>query len=268
MRRSLTPQQTAASYKDVMGVSATSYTAPELWPVVSAVWGRIKGRTEMTEVELTAYLFNCLERNRKSDKKCAVHTRLFDKFGQPIYITAHERGDEESCLKNSHIVDTIAAVKYFEPACTESTMPAPIQWSYSMADYVWDATLPVAPITEFSYGHMVKDRGDRISACVEELSEEDLLYAIKTSIAIGLERAAVDCTYALPSYSRKRNQVNMLLPLFVPQYSFKEPVGAIMLYKSHLGYTPATILSCRMAYLSVSAFRDPMNTWLKECKLK
>lgn len=236
--------------------------------IVASVLSRIKDHTDLTERELSDYLWTCLERNRMSDKKCVVHTRLHDKFGQPIYITAHERGDNEiSCLQNSRIVDTIASVKYYEPACTDAVMPSPIQWSYSVSDYVWDPTLPVAPITDFSYDHMVRGRSGRIRDDIPHMSEEELLYAIKTSLAIGVERAAVDCTYAIPTYSRKRNSVNMLLPLYIPQYSLKEPVAAILLFKGHLGYTPATILTCRMAYLSAVAFRDPANTWLKECKL-
>lgn len=72
-----------------------------------------------------------------------------------------------------------------------------------------------------------------------------------------------DCAFALPSYSRRHNNISMLLPLHVYTKNSELPEAVMLLTKKLHGYSLVTLITPQQAYISVRSFRDPEMTWLK-----
>lgn len=237
---------------------------------VSGIWQLIKDTTWIRAGDLISYLALCASRNRMVGNGPIFNTRLCDWMEQPLYIYdeeffSSERNPERISYGKLRPLFSIQEAKALYPELT--FMPAPIQFSNNCMDYVWDPTKPVLPLTPHTAEHICVDRISRFPKELRGFSPTQLVPLIREALRQGEERATRDLFYALPSYSKEHDEVSMLLPVYMPTTYASKPrvIAAMVMVSGPQGYRLATILDTGRAVRSVSCFRDPRTTWLKEC---
>lgn len=231
---------------------------------VQSVMKRVRETCGMSEQELTTYLFLCMCRNRALGGSPLINTRLVDVMRQPVYILDCSPSSGTPAVSYCHVIDNLEQIKRWLPGVTVTEFPPPIQFADSPADCVWNPSMPVYPIGMGAVDHIYVDRQDRLPEELKGLDRGVCMEVIKQSLEVGAYNARIDCTYALPSYSRTRNDVGLMLPLTIPALYGPKPVAAMLLNKEATGYYLSTIITLEMARRSVRLFRDPQYTWLKE----
>lgn len=232
--------------------------------ITKVVWERVKDTFGFSMDDLNDYLYICICRNRAAKGPAIINTRLVDILNQPVYILDSGHTSTGSIAwKEIHLVDTITQAAGLYPGLTMTHMPEPLQWSINTADYFWNPTIPVSPISSRAVEHICVERKDRLPEALQTVSPQALTSAIQESLRVGEAKAKIDAGYALPTYSRKHDAVSMMLPLHVGVLYGDQPIAALVLNKTVTGYYLATIVTLRMAVRSVRLFRNPENTWLK-----
>lgn len=243
---------------------STTPTALCDWPVVKLAYARVKDTAGMEPSELGGYLNLCISRNRKVNGPRIINTRLADVFGQPLYILDLQEKNEVCRLQHAKIVDTLAQARGFDPTLTLTEMPREIQWTTNYSDYVWNSTIPVAPLTTSVMDHICERREERLPAELRDAPVAVLAEAIMNSVREGAQCAARDISYALPQYSLANDDVTLLLPLRVGLITGGKPVAAMVFAKQLTGYNLRTIVTLDMARRSVRMLRPLKGTWLEE----
>lgn len=213
--------------------------------------------------QVSNYLFMAISRNNCSERNRVIHTRLVDKIGQPIYILYTGDFTQPVSLSYAHLVDSISQAQMVFPSLKQTHLPDPLQWSTDTSDYIWDPSMEVLNLTERAVEHISVERTARLSGVLADMEPASLLRNIKEALHTGQQRAKCDCAYALPSYSRRYNNVCMLLPLHVHTQDTELPEAVMLLAKTLHGYSLVTLVTPQQAYMGVRAFRDPELTWLK-----
>lgn len=253
-------KQVPAKPEVIITQPADAADAPNATKVL---YHRIKSHTSYTLKELNDYLYICMCRNRKLNTTPIINTRLTDYMGQELYVIDTGWGTEVISQENLRIVDSLKECKGLLGTCADAALPSPIQWCTDPADYIWDSTVKVLPISMETFDHITKDRVERLPVEFRGLAPTTLIDSIRRSIAEGEAMSCRDATYALPSYSRKYDKVNMLLPLRFISDRSQVPEAVMLITKSTMGYRLCTIITPEQAYVGVRAIRDPNLTWLK-----
>lgn len=236
--------------------------------VVSVVWSKCRYTTWLSEKQLYCYLVLAAIRNRYAGKSAMFDTRLYDGMKQPIYLVDTDwvanpkrvnTSIRKGCLK---ACDSLA-----EARCIRSDIqdvPRPLQWSDNVSEYMWDPTTPIAPITLHAIEHIVQERGERFPEELKGKDEVAVMEVVKKAAVDGAMVAARDPFYALPAYSKEHNDVTLMLPVYIPLLYGNKVIAALVVKKWATGYRVVTMLDTVQAVRSVSLFRDPRTTWLKE----
>lgn len=231
--------------------------------IVKIILQRVSHLPGMDARQLNNYLYILLSRNQVSEHNRVINTRLVDQMGQPIYILYTGEFDRPISVKQAFLVDSISEAQKLFTGVTQTRLPDPLQWSEDASDYIWDPTMEVLSLSDRVVQHIVGDRIERVFGPLAGMEPATLLRNIKEALYTGQQRACGDCAYALPCYSRKYNNVSMLLPLHVYTNDSELPEAVMLLAKTLHGYSLATLLTPQQAYVSVRLFRDPELTWLK-----
>ena len=243
-----------------------THTIPVIHNATKVVYERVKGHTNFDLNDINSYLYLCVYRSLVQNAGPVINTRLTDILSQPIYVCYC--GDEDAGninLRNVHVVDTIDDVRRLLPTLQIDVMPAPIQFGH-FYDCIWNPTLPILPVSINTYNHICVERVERLPEELKSVPPISLFNAIKASLDEGAKKASTDIAYALPTYSRRSNDIAMLLPLTIPVLNGGKPIAAMMVRKTLQGYQLSTIITLSMAYAGVRLFRDPELTWLKGVK--
>lgn len=225
---------------------------------------RLSSSSDVSEASLSSHLFLCISRNKDIGGSPVINTRLVDVMNQPIYIIDRSAKDSEPTLRHCYTVDSIDQANSMLGSNVIKEMPRPIQFSESMEDYMWNPTMSLLPVGIDAMTHILEKQEKRFPKELVNTSDNIRMEAIKNSLEVGAYKSCIDCSYALPAYSRITGKVGMMLPLLVPVLCGQVPVAALLLNKCAVGYYLSTVLTIEMATRSVRMFRDPAYTWLRE----
>lgn len=236
---------------------------PHAHIMAERVFERVSYLPGIDALQVQNYLLMVLWRNRHADQSRVINTRLVDRIGQPIHILYTGDFSGNFALSEVYVVDSIAQAVAIYPELTQPTLLSPIQWSSNLADYIWDSRLEVLKISDATYEHIFRSRRYRFDKEHAAIDPSTLLRSVREAMSSGQQRAARDCSFALPSYSSRRDSINMMLPLHIFTGDGELPESVLLLGRTEHGYSLMTILTPQQAYVGVRAFRDPESTWLK-----
>lgn len=237
--------------------------------IEDVLWNEIKNTTWLFKEDVAAYIDIMTRRNRHIGQSPVYDTRLYDSMNQPIYIADMDFNNDRIDpgyvnIGQLRIFKALYEVQAVFPHI--QTLPAPIQLSQDPADYLWDPTSKILPITLHTIEHILTDRETRLPKEFDGVQQAVLMEYLSDEVSKGEARAMRDPFFALPCYSREDDVVSMMLPIHSPMLTSKHKiVAALILRKGARGYQVRTLLTGAMAVKSVSLFCDPRNTWLREC---
>lgn len=236
---------------------------------VKKTWELVKDSTWLRGGDLMGYLIMCVSRNRVAGDSPIFNTRLCDKINQPVYGYDLDykfrkgKGDSYVDFTRVSFSATLHDYQRFVPGVTEA--PEPVQFFTDISKCVWDPTKPLLPLTQHTLEHICVDRIKRFPKELQLANPVHLITAVKDSLLHEVERAKRDIFYALPAYSKEHEELSMLLPIYIPLLFGNKVVVTLVLSATTQGYRLCTVLDTGRAVRSVSVFRDPRTTWLKEC---
>lgn len=227
--------------------------------IVSQLLTTVHRKYGLTEQELRGYVATLAVRLER--RYCNDHVfdiGLQDTAGNPIRIYYH-----------GSLLTPIRRYSYLslEPAQGQPfVVPPKVTWFNSPSSCIWDSNLP-AMIPVYKRDHLIARAQERIAGFEgRDRSSVDAILRDANRIAASL--ASFDIHMAIPTYSARRDDVALMLPLFHSSGiaplapASGRPLGALVYYRDLRRYTLVTILSMRQAYLSAMLFTDPSNTWV------
>lgn len=227
------------------------------------VYNRLGPDCKLSIKQVSDFLYLCMWRNCRCGNTPLINIRLLDSFGQNIYVLDRgwRIGGTEN-LRDLVVVETLSQANEIYDGSTIAALPHPIQWSSDMRDYVWDPSLELCPISSSTFRHIMEERRDRFPKSIQRIPIDAAFRYVKAAVQRGARLASTNAFYAIPSFSKKFNRVNMMLPLYLFASDDQLPEGVLLLNKTHCGYSLYTIITPQQAYMGAILFVNPENTWL------
>lgn len=238
---------------------------------IADLWNYVGETTWLPKENLDTYITVCAVRNRYIGQAKIFDCRLRDEASQPIYFvdtTWDDRAKKQSTtgLDKSGLKLCMSLPEAQAIDSGISSLPQPLQWSDNIAHYLWNPTIPLAPITLRTMEHICVERRYRLPEVFKEMSASEVLEIVRHAANDGVARACRDPYFALPAYSVEHNDVSMMLPIRVSGFNKNKVIAALLLKRTQTGYKILTLLELSQAARSCSLFCDPDTTWLRGVK--
>ncbi len=238
---------------------------------IADLWDYVGETTWLPKENLDKYITVCAVRNRYIGQAKIFDCRLRDEASQPIYFvdtTWDDRAKKQSTtgLDKSGLKLCMSLPEAQAIDSGILSLPQPLQWSDNIAHYLWNPTIPLAPITLRTMEHICVERRYRLPEVFKEMSASEVLEIVRHAANDGAARACRDPYFALPAYSVEHNDVSMMLPIRVSGFNKNKVIAALLLKRTQTGYKILTLLELSQAARSCSMFCDPDTTWLRGVK--
>lgn len=197
----------------------------------------------------------CLFNN--DNTRIAYNTGLINLYGKDIVIIADLDSAGEIASRKIMLSKTQMKQDGFS-----QTEIAPVKFYENRKDLIFSADIDDFDLDDIArIQHVVEHRRDRFPDCAKEMSDDELVGKIQSSLEFDLKMTARNPYWAAPFYNIKNNTIQYLLPLFLHSFSDKPDLAMIVGKGEHF-YEVRTVLALSSAYANAACLVSPPSAWL------
>jgi len=220
-----------------------------LWEVLRLSEARISNMEKFNEQP--NHIYNA------THTKMAYNTGLVSKYASDIVIIADI--DEAGNVTGRRVCQSKSQLRQ---EGFEKVDLVPISFYKDRRELIFQAEVDDFDLDDIGkLRHIVSERRSRFPEHAQEMSDDEIVEKIKTSIEFDLKMATRNPYWASPFYNINENKIQYLLPLYTGSL-LEKPDLAMVISKGKFYYEVRTVLSLSAAYANAACLASPPSAWL------